>query len=93
MSEFIFRLADGREVARARDLKEFLACIKQVPLESLEYHFFNNHFYPWLKDNGYGRLVPRFRFIRAKNGNELRNKLVACIEKYMKGGRRNVEKR
>ncbi len=93
MSEFIFRMPDGREVARAKDLREFLVCIKRIPLESLEYHFFNEHFYPWLKDNGYGKLVPRFKFIKAKNGNELRKKLINCIKKYMEGVKKGAKKR
>jgi len=45
---FIFRLPDGREVARASDLRELAECIRTVPDESLEYHARSNHISIWL---------------------------------------------
>jgi DNA-binding NarL/FixJ family response regulator len=45
---FIFRLPDGREVARAADLRELAECIRTVPDESLEYHARRNHISVWL---------------------------------------------
>jgi DNA-binding NarL/FixJ family response regulator len=45
---FIFRLPDGREVARANDLRELAECIRTVPDESLEFHARRNHISVWL---------------------------------------------
>ena len=36
--DFVFRLADGREVARARDLRELEERLRTVPEESIVYH-------------------------------------------------------
>jgi DNA-binding NarL/FixJ family response regulator len=46
--DFIFRMPDGTEVARARDLRELLPCIDRVPDASLEYHARHNRFSRWL---------------------------------------------
>jgi len=46
--DFIFRLPDGREVARASDVYELEKCIAGVPAESLEFHTSRNHVSNWL---------------------------------------------
>ena len=46
--DFVFRLPDGTEVARARDLFEMEQKLGSVPAESLEYHARNNHVSVWL---------------------------------------------
>ncbi len=46
---FIFRTPDGREAARAADLRELEEALRYVPLESLLYHGERNHFSRWLK--------------------------------------------
>ena len=45
---FIFRLADGSEVARASDIREFRECLTRIPAESLQYHASHNHISNWL---------------------------------------------
>lgn len=47
--DFIFCMPDGKEVARARDLKELRRNIRTIPEESLLYHAERNHFSNWLK--------------------------------------------
>jgi CheY-like chemotaxis protein len=47
--EFIFRLPDGREVGRARDLRELEDRLATLPAESLAYHAERNHFSRWFK--------------------------------------------
>ena len=47
--DFVFRLADGTEVARAADLKSLAEVAATVPQESLLYHGSQNHFSRWLK--------------------------------------------
>jgi len=47
--DFVFRLPDGREIARARDLREIEDRLATVPAESLAYHGERNHFSNWFK--------------------------------------------
>jgi CheY-like chemotaxis protein len=47
--DFIFRLPDGTEVGRAKDLKSLLDMLRKVPAESITYHAERNHFSTWLK--------------------------------------------
>jgi CheY-like chemotaxis protein len=47
--DFIFRVADGREVGRATDLKSLEDILREVPEESIRYHGERNHFSNWLK--------------------------------------------
>jgi hypothetical protein len=47
--DFIFRLPDGTEVARASDLRSLEELLKTVPGESIAYHSERNHFSKWLK--------------------------------------------
>lgn len=46
--DFVFRLPDGSEVARASDLNELERCLAGVPPESIAYHSERNHFSRWL---------------------------------------------
>ena len=47
--DFVFRLPDGREVGRARDLRELEEKLHVVPAESIGYHGERNHFSKWLR--------------------------------------------
>ena len=47
--DFIFRLPDGTDVGRARDMKELEESSRDVPAESIAYHAERNHFSKWLK--------------------------------------------
>ena len=47
--DFIFRMPDGAEVARAHDLKMLEEKLRTVPVESVAYHAERNHFSKWLK--------------------------------------------
>ncbi len=46
--DFIFRMPDGTEVARASDMNALEAQLHTVPVESLVYHSQRNHFSRWL---------------------------------------------
>ncbi len=46
--DFAFRLPNGQEVARARDLNELEVRLHEVPAESIAYHSERNHFSRWL---------------------------------------------
>jgi CheY-like chemotaxis protein len=47
--DFVFKLRDGTETARARDLKQLEEVLETVPEESLLYHAQRDHFSHWLK--------------------------------------------
>lgn len=47
--DFVFRMPNGEEVARARNVQEFDSLLHRVPLESVEYHARNNHISIWLR--------------------------------------------
>ena len=47
--DFVFRLPDGSEVARASDLRTLEERLRSVPAESIAYHAARNHFSNWLK--------------------------------------------
>jgi CheY-like chemotaxis protein len=47
--DFVFRLPDGAEVARAGDLKSLEEQLRTVPAESILYHGARNHFSRWLR--------------------------------------------
>ncbi len=59
--DFIFRLPDGREVGRARDLRALEQQIRAVPVESLEFHGRRNHFSIWLRARTEFRLAEALR--------------------------------
>jgi CheY-like chemotaxis protein len=47
--DFVFRLPNGREVGRARDLRELEDQLATIPAESVAYHAERNHFSRWFK--------------------------------------------
>ncbi|NOY07028.1 MAG: response regulator, partial [Chlorobi bacterium] len=46
--DFVFRMPDGTEIKRAKNLKELRDLLKTVPDESIIYHGSRNHFSNWL---------------------------------------------
>jgi len=59
--DFIFRLPDGTEVDRARDLRSLGVKLETVPAESIGYHAERNHFSNWLKARTEFALAERLR--------------------------------
>ena len=47
--DFVFQMPDGKEIARAQDMKSLEELLKIVPEESVRYHAERNHFSAWLK--------------------------------------------
>ena len=82
--DFVFRLPDDTEVAKARNITELIQCIDNVPEESLLFHANSNHFSNWLAARTEFTLATRLRPIDNKDyksGNELRNLLVNYLQK------------
>jgi hypothetical protein len=59
--DFVFRAADGQEVARAPDLRTMARVLRDVPAESIEYHAVRNHFSNWLRARTEFALARRLR--------------------------------
>jgi hypothetical protein len=62
--DFVFRLPDGREVGRARDLRELEDVLPRVPAESVAFHARHNHFSNWLMARTEFELAARIRPVR-----------------------------
>ncbi len=91
--DFVFKLPDGTEVARARDMRELLRVLPSVPDESLVYHAGRNHFSAWLKARTEFELatllrprqVGEFESVRA-----LREFLASTLSSYLREIQRHV---
>ncbi|MFH0896395.1 MAG: PEP/pyruvate-binding domain-containing protein [Bacteroidota bacterium] len=82
---FVYKSADGREIAIARSLKEFENHLKSIPEESLLYHAKRNHFSLWLMARGeieIARIINPVKISDFKSVDELRAYLINVIQKY-----------
>ncbi len=83
--DFVFRMPDQREVARAKDLNELEEQLQTVPAESLMYHAQSNHFSHWLMARTEFALAAKLRPRKVSdfNGPEhLRRDLIESINEY-----------
>ena len=83
--DFVFRLPDGAEVARAGDLHELEARLREVPEESIAYHSQKNHFSRWLRARTEFALAQKLRPRKVSDFptlEDLRRDLVASIVEY-----------
>ncbi|MDD5317233.1 MAG: hypothetical protein PHF51_00710 [Candidatus ainarchaeum sp.] len=76
--EFVFRTHDGKEVGKAKNVNEFAALLKTVPLDSVLYHANGGHFAPWLGFMGKRQLADRVRAVKGANEN-VRKTLIALL--------------
>ena len=83
--DFIFRLADRNEVARATNLNELEERLGTVPAESIAYHAQSNHFSRWLRARTEFALAQRLRPRKVSDFasvEDLRHDLIASIAEY-----------
>ena len=81
--DFVFRLPDRTEVARARDLFQLEVQLRVVPDATVEYHATRNHFSLWLMARSMFGLAQRLRPQRSvdfKTVAELRAYLIQVLE-------------
>jgi CheY-like chemotaxis protein len=86
--DFVFRLPDGREVARATDLKHLEDLLRVVPCESIAYHGERNHFSHWLTARTEFALAGKLRPRRVSDFatlEDLRRDLIDSIAEYRRG--------
>jgi hypothetical protein len=83
--DFIFRLPDGTEIARAGSFREMQRCVARVDARSLIYHAERNHFSNWLMARTEFDLAARLRPRRASefdDPTELRAYLVKTLKEF-----------
>src|SRR5271170_1660896 len=71
--DFVFRLPNHTEVARARDLNELEAALREVPEESIAYHSERNHFSRWLRARTEFALAQKLRPRKVSDFSTLEN--------------------
>ena len=83
--DFVFRLPDGHEVARAADMNELEDHLRRIPAESLAYHSERNHFSHWLMARTEFALAQKLRPRQVSDFatfEDLRKDLVDSIADY-----------
>jgi CheY-like chemotaxis protein len=83
--DFVFRLPDRTEVARASDLNELEARLSEVPQESIAYHSERNHFSRWLRARTEFALAQKLRPRKVSDFptlENLRHDLIDSIAEY-----------
>jgi len=83
--DFIFRMPDGAEVARAADMNALEENLHTVPAESIAYHSQRNHFSRWLTARTEFALAQKLRPRKVsdfRNLEELRHDLIDSINEY-----------
>jgi CheY-like chemotaxis protein len=83
--DFVFRLRDGTEVARAADLRTLEEKLRSVPAESVGFHGERNHFSNWLTartEFGLARALRPRKVSDFASLDDLRRALVDAIADY-----------
>ncbi len=91
--DFVFRLENKTEVARAANLTELAERLEVIPDESVLYHSSHNHFSNWLKARTDFWLAYQLRPRNAEqygSVTELRNDLIRAINNYNKDRQRGI---
>ncbi len=88
---FVFRMPDGTEVARAKDLRQLERALHTVPAESIWNHAEHNDFSTWLKAHTEFDIAYRFRPLRISEfdgAESLRRFLIQSIRTHREERRR-----
>lgn len=83
--DFVFRLPDGTEVARASDMNALEEHLHKVPAESIAYHSQSNHFSRWLTARTEFALAQKLRPRKVEDFaslEHLRHDLIDSINEY-----------
>ena len=83
--DFIFKLPDGTELARAANFRQMQDCVGQVAIESLVFHAERNHFSNWLIARGEFDLANRLRPRKVsefEDPNDLRDFLTETLSRF-----------
>ena len=91
--DFVFRMPDGQEIARASDLRSMARILRKVAPESLDYHARRNHFSNWLRARTEFVLARRLRprtVSEFRDLESLRRFLTAAFTQALRQSRRGV---
>ena len=90
--DFVFRMPDGREVGRARDMFDLERLIAAVPDESLYYHSSHNHFGTWLMARSMFALARVLLSLSTSDFSEGASGLRAFLQSTLREARVNEQK-
>ena len=85
--DFIFRLADGTEVARASNLRHLEQVLKTVPEEPLRYHASRNRFSNWIMARSEIVLASQLRSVKVSDFPD-----TAALRQYLINGIHGLRK-
>jgi hypothetical protein len=91
--DFIFRLPDGREIARAANLRSMEKLLPSIPDASVDYHARRNHFSSWFMARSEVMLASKLKPMRVSDFSstqEVRDYLIRCIHERRKGIQRGI---
>jgi len=91
--DFVFRMPDGQEIARAGDMRSMVPVLRTVPAESIEYHARHNHFSNWFRARTEFALARSMRPRRVSEFSDLeslRRFLIRSISDALRLNRRGV---
>ncbi len=91
--DFVFKMPDGSEVARATNLSSLERQLHVIPDESLAFHIKHNHFSSWLMAHSEIILASKFRAEKYniyQDINEIRKFLIESIHEYRVSQQRGV---
>ena len=84
--DFIFRLPDGTEVERARNIREMRQKLREIPDASLLFHASSNHFSNWLMARTRFHLAEALKPIKIEqfeNPDDLRGYMIEQIDQLV----------
>ncbi|MBN2215387.1 MAG: hypothetical protein JW723_14200 [Bacteroidales bacterium] len=84
--DFVFRNKEGKQIAVARSLNEFLALLHTIPEESLYTHANENQFSLWIMGRGeihLAKILNPLRITDFPNIHDIRTFLIQTIKKYL----------
>ena len=91
--DFVFRLPNGKEIARAKDLKELERVLETIPDKSIAYHASRNHFSNWLMARTEFTLAKKLRPKKISDFEDIqqvRKHLMDSINQLRKSKQRGV---
>ena len=91
--DFVFRLPDGSEVARASNIRAMEKILPSVPDDSVYYHALRNDFSSWLMARSEVRLASKLRPVKASDFSsigEIKEFLINCLRERRKGRQKGV---
>lgn len=83
--DFVYKDANGNEIATAKSLKEFEEYLYHIPAESLVYHANKNHFSLWLMARGeirVAKMIAPYNISDFKSAEDVREYLINVIQNY-----------